>query len=65
MSNLYIYKGGIWAKAEGIWGQNNGFSSGHCSAIFDPGYKYFGIGYFSDLASVTTVYIKNGPPRDV
>ena len=43
---------------------NAGFDDGHCSAIFDPGYKYFGIGYYPSLSSVTTVYIKNGPPRD-
>ena len=56
--------GGIWAKAEGVHGMNNGLDGGHCSAIFDPDYKYFGIGYWPSMSSATYLYIKNGPPRD-
>ena len=43
---------------------NSGYSDGHCSAIFDPNYKYFGIGYWPSMSTATIVYIKNGPPRD-
>ena len=61
---MYKTKGGIWGKSEGIYNMNNAYSSGHCSAIFDPDYKYFGIGYWPSMSSSTTLYIKNGPPRD-
>lgn len=61
---LLLFEGGIWGKAEGIYNMNNAYDSGHCSAIFDPDYKYFGIGYWPSMSSSTTLYIKNGPPRD-
>ena len=63
-SRTFIPLGGIWAKAEGVHGMNNGFDGGHCSAIFDPNYKFFGIGYWPSMSSATYLYIKNGPPRD-
>eukprot|EP01083_Nonionella_stella_P210326 761545_1 len=40
-SKAFIPLGGIWGKAEGIWNMNNGYTDGHCSAVFDPDYKYF------------------------
>lgn len=43
---------------------NSGYDGGHCSAIFHPDYKYFGVGYWPTMSSSTTLYIKNGPPRD-
>ena len=49
--------GGIWGKSEGIWGMNSGYNSGHCSAVFDPGFKYWGIGYWPGWSSVTMLYI--------
>lgn len=64
IKNNILKTGGIWAKAEGIYGMNSAFDGGHCSAIFDPDYKYFGIGYWPTMSSATTLYIKNGPPRD-
>ena len=43
---------------------NNGFDGGHCSAVFAPDYKHFGVGYWPSMSSATYLYIKNGPPRD-
>eukprot|EP01084_Bolivina_argentea_P087828 158594_1 len=62
-SKKFIPLGGIWAKSEGIYNMNNAYGSGHCSAVFDPAYKYWGIGYWPGMSSSTTLYIKNGPPR--
>eukprot|EP01083_Nonionella_stella_P068092 180557_1 len=63
-SQTFIPLGGIWGKAEGVWNMNNGYADGHCSAVFDPDYKYFGIGFWPSMSSATALYIKNGPPRD-
>ena len=57
-SRAFIPLGGIWGRAEGIFGMNNAFDGGHCSAVFDPDYKYFGIGYWPSMSSATYLYIK-------
>eukprot|EP01084_Bolivina_argentea_P056007 102561_1 len=57
----FIPIGGIWAKTEAVWDYNNGYVDSDCSAVFDPDYKYFGIGYFPNMTSSTILFIKNGP----
>ena len=57
-STAFIPLGGIWGRSEGLFGMNNAFDGGHCSAVFDPDHKYIGIGYWPSMSSATYLYIK-------